>query len=126
METPVFLIVERNAVIGQDLAEIVRGRDPGCQVTVVTGMDAAEAFLATQVPSLTAAFVAVPRDGEPNLAALADRIRGAGGEIVVMREFADQRDLPQGWHVLARPFTTNTVLRVLNDIQRGDPSSDGV
>ena len=125
LKSPLFLIVERNAVIGQDLAEIVRGHDPGCQVTILDGVAAAEAFLASHPVTLAAAFVAAPREGARGLDALAGQIASVGGRIVVMRELADPVDVPAGSIVLARPFTTNSVLRVLKDLGRDGDAADG-
>ena len=127
MPSPMFLIFERNRVIGQDLAEIVMDWNPSSTVTVVSDRSAAEAWLATS-DMLTAAFMPQPK-GDTTFGGIVKMIESRGGKIVVMHD--DENDevaVPDSWHTLQRPFTTNSVLRILRgfDAENGgtaDPVS---
>ena len=107
-KTRTYLILLKDYLVAQDLAESIAVYDPEAEVIVQHALaDAVSALEAT--PQIAAAFVGL----EPlqcSASGLADMIRGRGGEVILMGSEAEEQGEALGWKVLHRPFSEGLVL----------------
>ena len=109
-----FLIVERNRLVGEDLADIVREYHPGAQVELVADLPEAETY-AAHVTGVSLAFVGGAHSTDL-IDPLAAKLATKGGQVVLMRDFGERDNVGRkGWLFLAQPFTTGSVFRLLAD-----------
>jgi hypothetical protein len=111
-ERAAYLIVLRHVLVAEDIADALRERDPDAMVLRArTAPDALE--LLGAVGRLRAAVLAVaPRDylGSALSRAVAER----GGRPILMGEAAEAEGEMLGFCVLARPFTSDALLALLD------------
>ena len=108
---PVFLVVVRDVVVGQDLAQIIVDDHPTARVIVVSSLGAAVPALA-EVAAVEVAFVAA----EPQVFAtspLAGDLVVRGGKVVLMGLWDDAAPPLASWKMLPFPFTTDDVRGVI-------------
>ncbi len=106
-----YLVVLRHVLVAQDIAMTVAEFDPGAHI--VTAAAAAEAL--PRLDGLGRLAVAFVGQGPSEFqgSALAERIAGLGGRVVLMGEEAELSGAEAGYRVLARPFTTGSILEHL-------------
>jgi hypothetical protein len=106
-----YLIVLRQVLVAQDIAMAIAEHDSGARVILVR--DAAEALpRLAEVQRLALAFV-----GQDPLSfrdsALGHAVAERGGRVVLMGQEAEAQGEAQGFAVLARPFSTSDVIKLL-------------
>lgn len=106
-----YLIVLRELVIAQDIAQTIGDVDPAARIIVTATPTEALAALA-DVDRLAVAFVsALPEqfDDLPLRQAIARR----GGRAVLLGHEAETAGPSDKWDVLPQPFSTQTVIAIL-------------
>lgn len=105
------LVVVRDILVGQDLAQTISEARPEARVIVVTSLEDAVAALA-DVQAVALTFIAAEPEAltaSPLAQALADR----GAKVVLMGTWADQRSVVKSWKRLPLPFTSEHVRDVI-------------
>lgn len=106
-----FLIVVREVVVGQDLAETIAEDRPNARVIIVATLEDALVSLA-DVATLEIAFIAAdPAVLESSR--LTPALAARGGQVVLMGVWADHPPATSSWKLLPFPFTTEDVLRLM-------------
>jgi len=103
-----YVIVLRDYLVSQDLAETVAEYAPGAEV-ILHHTPAAAAAAVTSLEKIEVAFV----EQEPEAFAasgLARLIDARGGRVVLMGSAAEAAGAKNGWPVLHRPFALQQVL----------------
>ncbi len=112
-ETVRYLVVTPNFVEATDLEEALHD-NASCEVVVARSLDEVPRDMA-----IRAAFVAAKHDEIAGNGAMA-ALQGAGMSIVVL-DGDEDRARRAGWRVLERPFTNETLMRVIGAVQRRSP-----
>lgn len=107
----VFLVVERDVLVGQDLAQAITEDHPSAKVIVVPSLEDAVVAVA-DVDSIQIAFVGA----EPqalSASPLAQGLAMRGGLVVLTGLWPERVHTPAGWKMLPFPFTTDDVRGVM-------------
>lgn len=108
---PTYLIVMREVLIAQDIAQTIADHDPGAQVIIA--LTVAEAIAALEpVTELVIAFIA-DQPARFGQSVLSVAITARGGRVVMLGEDAETTGPNRNWDVLYQPFTTDAVIERL-------------
>lgn len=106
-----FLIVARDVLVGQDLAQTIADNRPRARVIIVTTLEDAIGAL-KDVATIEIAFIAA----EPEALACSSvgpAVAMRGGQVVLLGAWADQLPATASWKLLPSPFTTEDVRGVI-------------
>jgi len=104
---PVVLIVLKEVLVGQDLAQAVRDERPDARVVIAQTPEAALSAIDDEA-RVEIAFVAA----EPQVFERSSLVRGLtkrGARVVMLGVWTDPAALPGSWTLLPFPFTTEDV-----------------
>jgi hypothetical protein len=105
---PVYLVLEPDMVVAADLSDAIAADDPGAEVHVASGIEAAGAALDGLPPVEAAILNASIADLRSS--GLADRVEAAGGAVVVLSGAEAEADkAATGWQFVQRPFGAESV-----------------
>lgn len=111
-ERPLYLVLEPDVIVGDDLRETVCLHDPSAEVHLARDIDAAydalDALPPLRAAVLNASIADLTQSG------LASRISSAGGTVVVLNgtERPEDKDAT-GWTFVQRPFSSEAVIEAL-------------
>lgn len=119
-ERPLYLVLEPDVIVGDDLRETVCLHDPSAEVHLARDIDAAYGALDSLPPLRAAVLNASIADLTQS--GLASRISSAGGTVVVL----DGSERPEdkaatGWTFVQRPFSSEAVIEALEIALRPSP-----
>ncbi len=114
MKAPlVFVVIEDNTIIAEDIAEAIK-EYAGTAVVLMWKKVVASVEAIDNIPKLTAAFLAMSVK-ELAESGLDDALARKESAIVLLRS-PDQSGQAVGWHFLDRPFTTDDIHALLQRI----------
>lgn len=109
-----YLIVLREVLIAQDLAQTITDHDPAARVIMVANPDDAVNALAG-IERITVAFVSAA-PGEYTVSSLGPAIKARHGRVILLGFEAEAGGATQDWEVLRQPFDTDGVLSALGRV----------
>jgi hypothetical protein len=115
---PVYLVLERNSLIAEDIAGSLRAAGP-CEIIRIASTEEMSTRLAAH-ENISAAFL------EMNYAqvvetGLAETLRTCGTQIVLTAgEDDEERVRSLGWNMLIRPFTDEMIRHAIRPRKTGD------
>ncbi len=112
-----FLIVEQDAIVAQDLAEAIRGQRPDAKVQIWLVDTIRDTTVLVDWVSnllrLDAALLSLP-PAEVLASGLGQAVAGRGGQVVILSDEVETGDRGQsGWLVVARPFASDELVRLI-------------
>lgn len=109
-----YVIVLRELLIAQDLAQTITDRDPAARVILAATPDEAVIAL-SDVARVVVAFVSAA-PSEYIASSLGPAIKARRGRVILLGCEAEGVGATQDWDVLPQPFDTNAVLGVLGRV----------